>query len=515
MSRTPRLLGLDPKVLAGLKDYYETTMLDTNLVSGIAGRRSVFALAARGLRRHKVLGERTVTDAEGTWECCRVEPDNYLLNAGLEQVLAALLQWEAGSDLLGFYEGKGLAPETLGDLRRHPRLELTVEAIPEGVPVFGHEPVLTVEGTFERCQLPESLFLGILGLETAVATQASYVKGMLEARGHADVVTLEGGSRRTYPGAALAASRAALVGGFDGTSLEQLGVEYPELAARVGGSSGHSAILHIGSDDRAFELQFRAYYRIREGDGPEEIRRKIASVRGVGPTFLIDTFDSNGGVEAALRVMKKYGVACQVRNDSGDPVERVAHIRRRFEEEGLPRARIMISDDLKPWKVHRLLEAGARFDLLLMGTYLVNPYKLPGSVYKLAADEDPVTGGMRSVCKVSSRDPAKGTLPGPLDVHRILGRDGRAVRDAVVRRGEAAPLEPGETSIKLNQMVMEKGRLMYDVPDMNQVRENARRHLGLLREEHRRFQGATPYPVVLSDAVRRLRDEFAERQGRS
>jgi nicotinate phosphoribosyltransferase len=510
----PRLLGLDPRCVAGLKDYYETTMLDTNLVSGIAGRRSLFNLAVRGLRRHKVVGEKTVQDADGTWDCALVEPDNFLLNAGLEQVLAALGDWRVGDDLLAFYAAKGLAPATVDELRRAPRLQLSIEAIPEGVPVFGHEPVLSVEGSFERCQLPESLFLGILGYQTAVATQARSVRGILEEAGRSRVLTLEGGSRRVHPAAALSASRAALIGGFDGTSLEQLGVEYPELAARVGGSSGHSAVLHVGTDERAFDLQLRAYYRIAPDDGPDEVRRKIAAVKGVGPTFLVDTFDSDDGVEAAVRVMKRYGLPCQIRSDSGDPLERVGHIRRRLDAEGFPGARIMISDDLKPWRVHALVKAGAAFDLLLMGTYLVNPYKLPGAVYKLAADEDPATGRLEPVCKVSKNAPAKGTLPGALDVHRILGRDGLAVRDEITARGEPPRLEPGETPLKLNQPVMKNGELVAEVPGPLEARETARKHLALLREEHKRFRGATPFPVVVSDAVQRLRAAYAERQGR-
>lgn len=507
MAGPPKLLGLDPKAIGGLKDYYETTMLDANLSAGIAGRRSIFNLAVRGLRPHKVVAEKT----EGGWASAQVEPDNFLLNAGLEQVLAALLAWRIDDELLRFYASKGLSPATLDDLRAKPRLDLTIEAIPEGVPVFGHEPVLSVEGTFERCQLPESLFLGLIGYATAVATQAAYVRGVLDRAGRSDVLTLEGGSRRVHPAAALSASRAALIGGFDGTSLEQLGVEYPEAAARVGGSSGHSAVLHFGSDERAFELQLRAYYRIAPDDGPDAIRRKIAAVRGVGPTFLIDTFDSASGVEAAIRVMKRYGVQSQIRNDSGDAAERARHIRARLDAEGLPNARIMLSDDLKPWRIHELCEAKVPFNLLLMGTYLVNPYKLPGPVYKLAADENPETGRLDPVCKVSKNDPAKGTLPGALDVHRILGADGKASRDEITARGEAPTLDRSETSLKLNRPVMARGELVAEVPGLLEARETAKKHLALFREEHVRFRGAVPYPVVISETVRKTREAYGKR----
>ncbi|MBI2547336.1 MAG: hypothetical protein HYW23_02710 [Candidatus Aenigmarchaeota archaeon] len=516
--RKPNLLGLNPNILAGLKDHYETTMLDTNVVAGVAGRKSVFNVAVRGLRNHKVIKEKTIGDENGEWQSYLAQPDNYLLSAGLEQILAAIQNWKMNDRLLQLYNAKGISPGAVKYLKnRSP--QLTISAIPEGVPIFGHEPALSVEGTFEECQLIEGLLLGIWGYQTAVATQASYVKNILREFNRRDIITLEGGLRRTYPGAALAASRAALIGGFDGTSLEQIGVEYPELREGVGGSSGHSEVLHIGNDEGAFEMQLRAHYRIRDGDDEETIRRKIAGSTRSMLTFLIDTFDSNEGVEAAIRVMNKYGIPCQIRNDSGNQSERVRYIRTRLDEERLYKAKIMISDDLRPWMIYELLEHGARLDLVMMGTYLVNPYKLPGAVYKIAADQrvfgDPQ---LEPVCKVSFNNPAKGTLPGKLDVYRVIGKDGKADRDVVIARDlesiDRYLRTDDEDHIKLNQTVMVGRELNYDILDMNGVIANARYHLELLRDEHKKFRDAKPYPVIISDVVQRVRDEFAQKYRR-
>jgi hypothetical protein len=48
---------MDPATIAQLADYYEFTMADANIVAGIEGRESVFNVAARGLRPHKVVYE--------------------------------------------------------------------------------------------------------------------------------------------------------------------------------------------------------------------------------------------------------------------------------------------------------------------------------------------------------------------------------------------------------------------------------------------------------------------------
>ncbi len=535
--RKPSLLGFDVSAIPGNMDYYEMTMADTSFVAGISGRKSVFNAAFRGLGLHKVVSESDFTsdgytcviggkerrfaefqeDLKGkNFHLDIVEPDNYQLSMGLEQILAFLTNWEMNDTLINAFSRRGLNLKTIDFLRGNRKLDLTVEAIPDGIPIFGHEPYLSVEGAFEQAQFPESLILGTWGYQTAVATQASYVLNILEEFGRSDIKTLEGGSRRLYPAVALAAARAVLAAGFSGTSLVGICQYYPELLYRFGGSSAHSAVLHIGSDEKAFELQLRAYYHIEVDDSDAIIREKIMKSTGVGVTFLIDTFDSNDGLNAAIRVMKKYGIQTQVRTDSGNPLERVTYIRATLDNEELPKGKIMPSGDLKPWTVYELLKSGADFNLLLMGTYLVNPYRLPGPVYKLGADQDAtVPSIMNPVCKVCKDSRNKGTLPGQLDIYRIIGRDGKADRDVILLRGaekiDAFMERSDQDKILLNRRVIEHGQLIYDVPDMCTLIESRAYHMGLLRPEHKRFIGAEPYNVIISPAVKQARDVFEKK----
>jgi len=531
MAHKPNLLGFNDSAVAGIMDYYEVTMADTNIVAGIAGRKSVFNAAVRKLSNHKIIHEDAYTsdgtfaimsgkvvkfdkyyeEADGkTYHSSEVEEDNYLLNTGLEQILAFLSGWKIDSNLIQAFSKRGLSHETIKFLESAKTLDLTIEAIPEGTPIFANEPYLSVEGTFELCQFPESLILGTWGYQTAVATQASYIINILKEFEAEGILTLEGGSRRTYPGCSLAATRAALAAGFKGTSLVEIVRQYPELLYKMGGSSGHSAILHIGSDEEAFELQLRAYYGIKPGDSSAVIEEKIKNTKGIGPTFLIDTFDSNEGLKAAIKLMKKYGIQSQIRNDSSNNFERVRDITNALNEESLGKVKIMISDDLKPWRIYELLKNGANFDALLIGTYLVNPYKLPGAAYKLAADE--YEGKLVPKCKISKNDPAKSTLPGKLDVYRIIGKDGKADRDVILLRGIDA-IDDHITRndcgyIKLNRQVMKSGELCYDIPDMCQLIEDTRHHLGLLRPEHKLFRNAAAYPVIVSETILKIRQDL-------
>ncbi|NOZ81202.1 MAG: hypothetical protein GXP63_06030 [DPANN group archaeon] len=532
----PNLLGLDTEVIAGIKDYYETTMADTNLVAGIGGRRSQFNAAVRSMPMSKVVGlqstksdgfsitidgqrlmfEHPALELEGrTFDIYEVEPANYLINTGLEQILGFIKNWEMDDEMIQAYSERGINLKTIHYLEKNRNLNLSARAIPEGIPIFPHEPYIMVDGTFEQVQFPETLILGTWGLQTAIATEASYYINILEEFGKKGVITLEGGSRRIYPGAALAASRAALVGGFNGTSLEAIMTAYPELKYMVGGSTGHSAILHIGSDEEAFELALRAYYHIDEGDSNAVIREKIKNTPGIGPTFLIDTFDSDQGIIAATKIMNKYGIVSQVRNDSGDHLERSRAIRMVADGKDLGKMRIMDSGDLRSWKVYDLFKNKAPIDTLLIGTYLVNPYKLPGAAYKLAQDQpDKARPEMEARAKISTNSPGKSTLPGPIAVYRIIGKDGKADRD-IILNPVIDDIESyrniGEDYIQLDQQVMKDGELVYDLPDMCEIIENAKYHLSLLKPEHKRFKGAVPYPVTISDTVQKAKETYAKR----
>jgi len=181
----------------------------------------------------------------------------------------------------------------------------------------------------------------------------------------------------------------------------------------------------------------------------------------------------------------------------------------------------MLSNDLKPWTIHNLLEQETPVNTILMGTYLVNPYKLPGPVYKLSADQrNSSLSDLTHTCKVCAQELSKGTLPGILDVYRIIGKDGKADRDVILLRGvdsiDHFMFSADQGKIQLNQQVMQHGELSYDIPDMCKLIEFAAYHRNLLRPEHRRFRNATEYPVIISPTIQKIQEQFTKKyaQGR-
>ena len=161
----------------------------------------------------------------------------------------------------------------------------------DGELFFPYSPVLTVEGSFAECVVLETVLLSVLNHDCAVASAAARVTDAANGRR-----LIDGGSRRTDPDAAIAAARAAHIGGFDTTSNLEAGRRY---GIPTGGTTAHAFVLAHATETLAFEAQLRAM--------------------GADSTYLVDTFDIGQGIRNAVQVVG-HDIG-GVRIDSGDLLE--------------------------------------------------------------------------------------------------------------------------------------------------------------------------------------------------
>src|SRR6185369_3477893 len=183
-----------------LTDLYELTMLAGYLEEGMAEKPAVFVLYFRN------------NPYEG----------GYAIFAGLEPAFDFLEGLRFSEDDLGYLAQVGLFRPRFIDFLREFRFHGKVTAPPEGSLVFANEPLLTVEGTLAEAQFVETALLNIINFQTLVATKAARV---CHAADGAEVV--EFGLRRAQgPDGGLSASRAACVGGAEGTSNVMAGMVY-------------------------------------------------------------------------------------------------------------------------------------------------------------------------------------------------------------------------------------------------------------------------------------------------
>ncbi len=116
------------------------------------------------------------------------------------------------------------------------RLTVDIDALPEGTACFAHAPMLRVRGPLLQCQLLETALLNLINFQTLIATKAARVK---DAAG-GDAV-LEFGLRRAQgTDGAMAASRAAYLGGVDATSHVAAGRAF---GIPVKGTHAHSWVM--------------------------------------------------------------------------------------------------------------------------------------------------------------------------------------------------------------------------------------------------------------------------------
>ncbi|MDT9681270.1 nicotinate phosphoribosyltransferase [Streptomyces sp. TRM76323] len=332
-------------------DQYELTMLQAALRGGTADRRSVFEVFTRRLP----------------------EGRRYGVVAGTGRVLDAVENFRFDDAMLAFLRERGIVDEpTLAWLAAY-RFGGDIWGYPEGEVYFPGSPILRVEGSFAECVLLETVILSILNHDSAIAAAASRMSAAAGGRG-----LIEMGARRTHELAAVAASRAAYVGGFDSTSDLAAGFRY---GIPTVGTSAHAFTLLHDTERDAFRVQVEAL--------------------GRGTTLLVDTYDVGEAVRTAVEVAGP-GLGA-VRIDSGDLLLVAHRVRQQLDELGARDTRIVVTSDLDEYAIASL--AAAPVDAYGVGTQLVTGSGHPtGSmVYKLVARADSAdpTAPLRPVAKRS------------------------------------------------------------------------------------------------------------------
>ena len=310
-------------------------------------------------------------------------PDDggYCVLAGLEDIIDYIRQLHFTQEDLSYLEGLGIFPEKVLTYLENFKFTGDLWAIPEGTVIFPHEPLLRVTAPLPEAQLIESTVLNVMNFQTLIATKAARV--CWAANG--DPV-IDFGLRRAHgPDGALMASRAAYIGGVDGTSNVLAGRLY---GIPVRGTHAHSWVESFPNELDAF----RAY----------------AEVYPDSCLLLADTYDTlRSGVPHAIHVglelREKGHELWGIRLDSGDLAYLSKEARRMLDEAGLPDAAIVASSDLDEWIIESLKRQGARVDLWGVGTRLVTSFSCPalGGVYKLTAMDD---GGEHMTPKIKRSD---------------------------------------------------------------------------------------------------------------
>ncbi|MFI0821611.1 nicotinate phosphoribosyltransferase [Streptomyces sp. NPDC021098] len=372
-------LPVDVPSTALFTDRYELTMLQAALRAGTADRRSVFEVFTRRLP----------------------EGRRYGVVAGTGRVLDAVENFRFDGGVLDFLAQHRIVDEpTLAWLADF-RFRGDIWGYQEGEVYFPGSPIMRVEGTFAEAVLLETVILSILNHDSAVAAAASRMSVAAGGR-----PLIEMGARRTHELAAVAAARAAYVGGFATTSDLAAGFRYNIPTV---GTSAHAFTLLHDSERDAFVAQVDSL--------------------GSDTTLLVDTFDVAEAVRAAVEIAGTDLGA--VRIDSGDLLLLAHRVRQQLDDLGAKGTKIVVTSDLDEYAIASL--AAAPVDAYGVGTRLVTGSGHPtcSMVYKLVARAESAGPDAPLVPVAKKSMGAKTSIGGRKWAARRLDADGVAEAEVV------------------------------------------------------------------------------------
>lgn len=391
---------------------------------------------------------------------------NFLVFSGLEQ-------------LIYYIQKARFTQSTIEYIRKHsmfqkiderffeeylPNFKFNIDmwAMKEGTFFFPNEPIVRIKGPTFHAQLIETYIISVINYQTIIASKAARVRAASK-----DKLILEFGTRRAHsPQAGIFAARASYIAGFDGTSNVAADLE---LGIEASGTMAHSFVEKYG-EMNSFEI-FYDYY------GDKTIQ-------------LIDTYDIKQGT---LKATKFNNNILGVRIDSGDLIKEAKRVRRILDDHGCNEVKIVVSSNLDEYKIAELLDNNAPVDAFGVGTELVTSSDDPtlSAVYKLMEhNEEPKI-------KISE---GKKTYPGSKQVCRRIDKNGKFLNDFLVLENEVYP----ENTSPLLIPIMEDGKLVYNLPSIEEIKEYCEQNIEKLPEKYKKLKEINIKTLHISEKLDNL-----------
>ncbi|MCC5941495.1 MAG: nicotinate phosphoribosyltransferase [Balneolaceae bacterium] len=456
---------------ASYTDYYELTMAQGYFLAGMHEKRSTFDYFFR-----------------------KVPFDGgYVVFAGLKELIETIKHLIFSEEEIEYLVKEGFSDEFIQYLRNF-EFKGNIWSAREGELIFPNEPVLRVEGNLLETQLIETLLLNILNFQSLIATKASRIK---YAAGENSTV-LDFGLRRAQGLGGIHATRAAMIGGFDGTSNVYSAQRF---SIPAGGTMAHSWIQSFDDELTAFKTYCDHY--------PNSSH------------LLVDTYDTLGsGVPNAIKMaqeLRRNGHELKgIRLDSGDLAYFSRQARQMLDNAGFPDVKIAASNQLDERVIASLRNQGAPIDIFGVGTRLVTGDNSPAldGVYKLSS-----VSGIPTM-KISENI-EKITLPGMKKIFRYFNEDDSFYGDAILLEDESIlermhhPTFPAKKSAlngrKYEELlipVLDNGEVIFEMPDVKKIVEYKKERFSKLHSEYKRFDNPHIYKIGISTRLMETRDNL-------
>lgn len=442
-----------------LTDFYQLTMAQAYLASGLADRESVFQLFFRKAPFKS----------------------SFAVACGLEDAASFIENFRFSHEDMDYLRAIRTIDQTpqfsesFLSYLKNLRLTVDVDAVDEGCLMFAPEPLLRVRGPLLQCQLLETALLTIINFQTLIATKAARIRYAAQ-----NDEVIEFGLRRAHGvDGGLSASRAAFVGGCNSTSNVLAGREF---SIPVKGTMAHSFVMAFSSEEEAFSSYARAL--------PHNC------------VMLVDTYNTVDGIKSAIAVGKELVKRGQkllgIRLDSGDLVELSKTARSMLNEAKFFSTQIVASGDLDEYEIARLKNEGAPITVWGVGTRLTTAFEEPalGGIYKLVALRD-THHALIDRMKFSS-DEHKATLPGALQTKRVI-RHHQWHKDILYPAARNWPDD--EHHVDLLKPLIRAGVRVGTRKPLSAIQQQTLTSLSMLDDAHRSLENPKPFVVEIDAEV--------------
>lgn len=459
--------------LSMLCDFYELTMSNGYFKKDIYKKNTYFDVFYR-----------SIPDGGG-----------FAIAAGLEQVIKYIQQLHFNDRDIEYLRSKNIFDDNFLKYLREFKFSGDIYAVPEGTPMFPNEPLMIVKAPAIEAQIIETYVLMELNHQSLIATKANRIVRAAKGR-----TVLEFGSRRAHgANGAVLGARAAYIGGCAGTACV-LTDELFDIPAS--GTMAHSWVQMFDSEYEAFVAYCEMYPN--------------------SATLLVDTYNTlKCGVPNAIKAFKNVllpkGInKCAIRLDSGDISYLSKKARKMLDKAGLHECKIVASNSLDEYLIRDLMIQGAQIDIFGVGERLITAKSdaVFDGVYKLVAIEGD-DGELIPKIKVSE-NVTKITNPHFKKLYRLYDNvSGKAIADELCQFDETIdesqphtifdPIATWKrkeiTNFRAKELlvpIIKKGKLVYDIPPIEEVQKYCIEQVGLFWDEVKRFENPHNYYVDLS-----------------
>jgi nicotinate phosphoribosyltransferase len=475
-------------------------MASNGLITDLYQLTMANALFKKGMHERKVVFDRFY----------RKNPfdGGYTVVAGIQHLVDFVKNFRYDAEDIEYLRSLGIFYPEFLDYLKDFRFHGDIYAMPEGTVAFPGEILLRFHGTTTEAMLIETGLSMIMNHESLIATKARRVRTVAPKD-----ALMEFGLRRAQGhSAGLWGARAAMIGGFNGTSNVEAGRLF---GIPVLGTMAHSWIMSFDTELEAFEEYVRQYH------DNLILLADTYNVLEMGVPHAIQVFKE---LKAKGQLPKKYGI----RIDSGDLGYLSREATRMFTEAGFPDAIISGSNDLDEYLIQSLKEQGCTVTSWGVGTKIITAdgTSALGGVFKMSAREQ--GDGIEPVMKISN-DVSKMTNPGIKTVRRFYRKDnGKMITDLICLENEAKPdggdftlvtesakwrkkyLKAGKyTCEEMLKPVMRNGEA-EPLPTLKETIAYANEQMETLWPEYKRLMNPNIMEVNLSDKLQALKTQIIE-----